>query len=339
MGRGNAPGGKAVGIGVAVIGLGWWGRELARAAGHVPGLDLVTGVSPDAEERTSFAQDFGCPAGPVFADALADPAVDAVLIATPHSLHAEQVTAAARAGRHVFVEKPFTLTAASGRAAAAACQDAGVVLAVGHNRRLSGAATRLHDLLERGAFGTVLHLEGHFSSPSALGYRPDMWRAQRAEAPGGGMASMGLHIVDTMQWLFGPVARVGCLARRAAAPVDIDDATTALLEFDSGLTATLTSLFATSLDAWLRVCTTNGIYAASDDFARLTRLRMDGTIEALPVEPVDTVVEQLARFAAAIRGEGKVAVTPEEAISNVAVMEAMAASAAENGSWREVRHS
>ena len=118
--------------------------------------------------------------------------------------------------------------------------------------------------------GTVLHLEGHFSSPSALGYRPDMWRAQRAEAPGGGLASMGLHIVDTMQWLFGPVGRVSCLARRAAAPVDIDDVATALFEFDLGLTATLSSLFATSLDAWLRVCTTNGIFAASEDFARLT---------------------------------------------------------------------
>ncbi len=326
-------------IGVAAIGLGWWGRELARAAGNIPGLDLVAGVSPVAAEREAFAQDFGCPAGPVFADALADPAVEAVLIATPHSLHAEQVVAAARAGRHVFVEKPFTLTAASGRAAAEACRDAGVVLTVGHNRRLSGAAVRLRSLLEEGAFGTVLHLEGHFSSPSALAYRPGMWRAQREEAPGGGLASMGLHIVDTVQWLFGPVRRVSCLARRAAAPVDIDDVTTALLEFESGLTATLTSLFATSLDAWLRVCTTNGIFTASEDFTGLTHRRLDGASVDLPVEPVDTVVEELARFAAAIRGEGRAAVTPEEAISNVAAMEAMTGSAAENGAWRDVERS
>ena len=326
-------------IGVAVIGLGWWGRELARAARSIAGLDLVAGVSPVAAEREAFAQDFGCPAGPVFADALADPAVGAVLIATPHSLHAEQVMAAARAGKHVFVEKPFTLTAASGRAAAEACRDAGVLLTVGHNRRLSAAATRLRSLLEQGALGTVLHLEGHFSSPSALGYRPDMWRAQRAEVPGGGLASMGLHIVDTMQWLFGPVGRVSCLARRAAAPVDIDDVATALFEFDSGLTATLSSLFATSLDAWLRVCTTNGIFKASEDFARLTHTALDGAVKELPLKPVDTVAEELARFAAAVRGEGPVAVTPEEAIANVAVMEAMMASAAENGAWREVERS
>ena len=326
-------------IGVAVIGLGWWGRELAQAARSVPGLDLVAGVSPVAAEREAFVQDFGCPAGPVFADALGDPAVEAVLIATPHSLHAEQVVAAARAGRHVFVEKPFTLTAASGRAAAEACREAGVVLTVGHNRRLSGAAVRLRSLLEEGAFGTVLHLEGHFSSPSALAYRPGMWRARREEAPGGGLASMGLHIVDTVQWLFGPVRRVSCLARRAAAPVDIDDVTTALLEFESGLTATLTSLFATSLDAWLRVCTTNGIYTASEDFARLTHAALDGAVTALPLEPVDTVAGELSRFAAAVRGEGTVAVTPEEAIANVAAMEAMMGSAAENGAWREVERS
>ena len=259
-----------------------------------------------------------------------------MLIATPHSLHAEQVMAAARAGKHVFVEKPFTLTAASGRAAAEACRAAGVVLAVGHNRRLSAAATRLRSLLEQGEMGTVLHLEGHFSSPSALGYRPDMWRAQRAEAPGGGLASMGLHIVDTMQWLFGPVGRVSCLARRAAAPVDIDDVATALFEFDSGLTATLSSLFATSLNAWLRVCTTNGIFKASEDFARLTHHRIDGAVEELALEPVDTVVEELARFAAAIEGNGPVAVTPQDAITNVTVMEAMMASTAANGAWRAV---
>ena len=326
-------------IGVAVIGLGWWGRELARAARGVAGLDLVAGISPVAAEREAFAQDFGRPAGPVFADALADPAVGAVLIATPHSLHAEQVMAAAHAGKHVFVEKPFTLTAASGRAAAEACRAAGVVLAVGHNRRLSAAATRLRSLKEQGEMGTVLHLEGHFSSPSALGYRPDMWRAQRAEAPGGGLASMGLHIVDTMQWLFGPVGRVSCLARRAAAPVNIDDVTTALFEFDSGLTATLSSLFATSLDAWLRVCTTNGIFTASEDFTRLTHLTMDGSLQELSLEQVDTVAEELARFAAALCGDGPVAVTPEEAIANVAVMEAMMASAAENGAWRAVQRS
>ena len=326
-------------IGVAAIGLGWWGRELARAAQHVCDLDLVAAVSPVAEERAAFAQDFGCNAGPVFADALADSAVEAVLIATPHSLHAEQVMAAAHAGKHVFVEKPFTLTAASGRAAAGACRAAGVVLAVGHNRRLSAAATRLRNLLEQGALGTVLHLEGHFSSPSALGYRPDMWRAQRAEAPGGGLASMGLHIVDTMQWLFGPVRRASCLARRAAAPVDIDDVATGLLEFDSGLTATLSSLFATSLDAWLRVCTTNGIFTASEDFTRLTHIALDGAVKEMPLEPVDTVAEELARFAAAMQGDGPVAVTPEEAIANVSVMEAMMASVAENGAWLEVERS
>ncbi len=323
-------------IGVAVIGLGWWGRELARAARGVAGLDPVVAVSPDAGERAAFAQDHDCPTAPALADALGDPAVRAVLIATPHSAHAEQVAAAARAGRHVFVEKPFTLTAASGRQAAAACREAGIVLTVGHNRRLAPAAARLRSLLAQGALGTVLHLEGHFSSPSALSYRPGAWRAQRAEAPGGGLASMGLHIVDTMQWLFGPLERVSCLARRVAAPVDIDDATTALLRFESGLTATLSSLFATAPDAWLRVCTTEGIFTASEDFTRLHRRTMDGRTDELPLEPVDTVALQLERFAAAIHGTGTVAVTPEEAIANVAAMEAMVASAAANGAWRTI---
>jgi len=324
-------------IHTASVGLGWWGRELANAVGSISDLDIVACTSPNEEERDGFAREFGCRAAETFEDILHDPTIDAVLLATPHSLHADQVIDAARSGKHVFVEKPFTLTVDSGVRAATACRDAGVVLAVGHNRRLSGGAQTLRDLRDKGELGDVLHLEAHFSSPSALTYSAGQWRADRAEAPGGGLASMGLHMIDTMQWLFGPIRRTSCLARRQAAPVNIDDVTTAMFVFESGVTATLSSLFTTTLDAWLRVCTTAGIFTASDDFARVVHRPLTGEAIEMPVTPVDTVKIELQAFADAINGTASVAVSAENALTNIAVMEAMMTSAAKAGAWTEVQ--
>src|SRR5260221_5547327 len=201
----------------ASVGLGWWADELAKAvAGKAERLSIVACTSRSAERRHAFATSFGARPLASYDEVLADGEIDAVLLTTPHSLHAEHVTAAARAGKHVFVEKPFTLTAASGRKAAAACGRAGVVLAVGHNRRFLPGARALKRMVEAGEFGTALHVEANFSAPGALSYTPDRWRASRVESPAGGLAALGIHMIDTMSWLFGRVRRVASPAARPA---------------------------------------------------------------------------------------------------------------------------
>src|SRR5436305_9394909 len=191
---------------VASVGLGWWSDELAKSvAGKSARLRIVACTSRSPEKRHIFAERFGARPLAGYDDVLADAAIDAVLLTTPHSLHAEHVIAAARAGKHVFVEKPFTLTAASGRRAATTCARAGVVLAVGHNRRFLPAARALKHMVEAQEFGTVLHVEANFSAPGALSYTPERWRASRVESPAGALAALGIHMIDTMTWLFGPV--------------------------------------------------------------------------------------------------------------------------------------
>src|SRR5260221_2169890 len=121
----------------ASVGLGWWSDEVAKAvAGKSERLSIVACTSRNPEKRHAFATSFGARPLASYDEVLADGEIDAVLLTTPHSLHAEHVTAAARAGQHVFGGKPFTLTAASGRQAAAACRRAGLVLACGPRRRL-----------------------------------------------------------------------------------------------------------------------------------------------------------------------------------------------------------
>src|SRR5262245_42945672 len=99
----------------ASVGLGWWSDELAKSvAGKSDRLKIVACTSRSPEKRTAFAAAFGARPLASYDEVLSDGEIDAVLLTTPHSLHADHVTAAARAGKHVFVEKPFTLTAASG---------------------------------------------------------------------------------------------------------------------------------------------------------------------------------------------------------------------------------
>ena len=324
-------------IRAALVGLGWWGGELAEAAKRLDGpLRIAACTSLSTDETRQFAERFGARPLANFDAALAAPDLDAVILATPHSLHAEQVMAAATAGKHVFIEKPFTLTAASGHMAADACARAGVTLAVGHNRRFSAGARALKDLVERGALGTVLHVEGHFSSNSALRYRPEQWRAQRTEAPGGALASIGLHLIDVMAWLFGPIERVACQARRRAVAVDIDDTTSALLEFKSGVTGYLGSHFACPLSFHFHIAATTANAEARADFTELVLRHTPEKAEAVPLEPVDTLMAELAAFGDACEGRAPFPITPEEAIHNVAVLEALAHSAAHDAAWSRV---
>jgi len=311
---------------VAAVGVGWWGRVLADAAGRGTGLEVAACTGRSPENRATFAKTYGCRDLPSYDAVLADPAVEGVLITTPHSLHAEQVVAAARHGKHVFVEKPFSLTTADGRRATEACRRAGVVVAVGHQRRRQAASRALKRLVDEGALGRVAQVEGNFSADIGFNLKPGMWRTDRAETPGGAMTNLGIHHVDTFQYLLGPIVRVMALSRRLAlTDVPIDDTTSILFEFASGglgylgtswvhaNRTTVITLYGTEAQAW-----------SEADGARLFLARR-GASERTEVSltPVDAVVEELAEFARCVRERGTPEVGGEVATANVAVLEAI----------------
>lgn len=315
----------------ASIGLGWWSDELAGAVqGTSERVKIVTCYSRSPHKRAAFADRFGTAQHETFAAVLADSSIDAVIVTTPHSLHAEHVIAAAKAGKHVFVEKPFTLTAESGRRAAATCEAAGVVLAVGQNRRFSAAAAALKAMWELGEFGTVLHMEANFSAPGALSYTPNKWRANRVESPAGALAGLGIHMIDLLCWLAGPVRRVTAQAVRRAVTVDIDDTTSALFEFGSGPTGYLGSVFACPYTSFINVYGTEANAFAAIDADDLKVQRRDGEAQTKEITPINTLRAELEEFAAACAGGPAFRVRPTEAIHNIAVMESIATSAARN---------
>lgn len=324
-------------LNTAFVGVGWWGTVLAEAVAKFPNRIRISGAtSVDTDDLRRFNERFGGVAYSDLDQILSDPNVQAVFIATPHSRHSDQVCAVATSGKHVFVEKPLALTTADARRAAQACQKAGVVLAVGHNRRLMPAALALKSMLAKKELGFVLHAEAHFSVDSAMRYQTDEWRAQRHEVPGGALTSLGIHMIDTLVWLFGPVTRVTCLSQRKVLHVDIDDTTCALLEFDCGLTGYLATLFATPLTSQLRLSGTLGSAVAEQDFTRLIKTTSEGEQHVIPLDDSDSVAAEIQAFANSCTKGKPYPVTLQQAVHNVAVVSAMLNSSEAEGAWTEV---
>ena len=315
---------------VAAVGVGGWGRTLADAAGRDTGLAIVACTSRSADNRTAFAKTYACRDLPSYNAVLADPEVEGVLITTPHSVHAEQVMAAARAGKHVFVDKPFTLTVVDARRATEACRQAKVVLAVGHQRRRQAASRAMKKLVDEGALGKVAQVEGNFSVNIGFTLKPGMWRTVREETPGGAMTNLGIHHVDTFQYLLGPIARAMAFSRRVALTgVEIDDTTSIIFEFASGSLGYLGT-------SWVhanrtQVITLHGTQAQAWSEADGSRLLVARRGEAeptiVPLTPVDPLVEELAEFARCVREGTRPEVGGPEATAAIAVLEAIVESA------------
>src|SRR5580692_8987650 len=152
-------------IDAAVIGLGRWGKSIVEAAqGKSKRLRFIRGVSKEPELVADFAKTHGFELSTEFSDAVADPRVRAVFLATPHSLHVEQIGAVAAAGKPVWCEKPLALTRAEVERAIAAITTAKVPFALGNNKRCFASMRELKRLVTDGVIGDVLHVEGHFSN-------------------------------------------------------------------------------------------------------------------------------------------------------------------------------
>ena len=150
-------------INAAIVGLGRWGKAIVEAAqGKSERLRFTRGVCNELAAVAGFAAEHRFEVGTDFADAIADPHVQAVVLATPHSLHVDQVVAVARAGKPVWCEKPLALTREQAERAVAACRDAGVVLGIGTNKRCFPSMRELERTVTSGVLGDILHIEGHF---------------------------------------------------------------------------------------------------------------------------------------------------------------------------------
>ncbi|MGI9596860.1 MAG: Gfo/Idh/MocA family protein [Acidimicrobiales bacterium] len=312
-------------VGLAVVGPGWWGRVLADAIGRTSSAEVVSCFARTVKTRAEFAADYNCSAAASLEELLADEAVQGVVYATPHTLHRSNIEQAAAAGVHTFVEKPFTLTADDGRAAAAAAEAGGIQLMVGHQRRRQTANRAIRAMIDDGTIGTPVQAEATFNV--AMGY-PDSWRVDPSETPLGGMTALGVHHLDTFHYLLGEVARVSAFSNPVLSDQPLDHATGVLLEFRSGAVATLLTTHFAPMANRVTVWGSAGAGFNENDGGRLfTQDRNDPTRSEESIEPNDALAEQMAEFAAAIRGKATIETGGDEGVAVIEVFEAALASA------------
>jgi predicted dehydrogenase len=318
-------------VGMAAVGLGWWGGVLAEAVKGVPEATLASCFARTPTARRRFAADHECRAASSWDELQSDPEVEALLIATPHSTHAELVADAATAGKHVFVEKPLTLSVADGRRALKAVEAADVVLQVGHNRRRQPGMRRLRKLVAEGELGIVHHVEANLSNPKGLNPRTG-WRGDPTESPGGGMTGLGVHMADNLIYLVGRPRRLAAFSKQIVGVSKLDDATTIMLEFESGPLGLIgTSMVVPDVARTAAFGTKASAYNECDGDRFFVQRVGERDRTELAIDNLDTVHDQLGEFARCIRGGGEPETGGKEALEVVAVLEATMESVATGG--------
>ena len=330
-------------IRAACVGLGRWAGVLAEGVRKTPGLEITACHTRSGERKEAFAQNFGCKPYPDYGAILEDPQVDAVILTTPHSAHKEQVCAAARSGKHVFVEKPIAVTLKDARACVEACERAGVILMVGHCWRWVASVQKAKALLDAGALGEVTQAAGHFGNPRAQNFGREIWRDDPAESPLGPFTGPGFHLLDILKYLLGPVGEAFAMLERKMSAGRIPDTASGALRFVSGVTALVSSsfvtqrryqlsLFGTEANLYVNADPGGGTLAAPD----LVIHRQGGAApEVVEVEKTDMIARHMSSFAESIRGDTPPFTDGREGAALVALLSAMLDSS-KSGGWARV---
>ncbi|MDQ5849848.1 MAG: Gfo/Idh/MocA family oxidoreductase, partial [Pseudomonadota bacterium] len=311
-------------LGVAVVGLGWWGRIIVPLLKTSPKFRVVMGVDvrPAEVEGIRVVSDFD--------QVLKSPDVHGVILCTPHTQHTEQIVAAANAKKHVFCEKPLSLSRADALRAVKACNDNQVALAVGHEKRFEPPVQELMRLARSGELGKLLQIEANFSQDKFLTLPADNWRLSASEAPAGPMTATAIHLLDLSVGLMGPAARVFASVRQLGSQLTNGDTLGILVSHESGSNSLISAVLATPFDGRFAVYGNKG-WADVRDKAHpeapegwtLTVTRRGGKKEVKEFPPAKAVLANLEAFADAAAGREPYPVPQEQMIANVAALEAI----------------
>jgi predicted dehydrogenase len=323
-------------LNTAIVGLGWWGKNLVKAARDIGApIKFIRGVTLEPDSVRDFAAEQKIPIGTSFAEVLADRNVQAVLLATPHSAHRAQVEAAAAAGKHIYCEKPFALSKADAEAMLAACARAGIVIGVGHHFRLMPSLRAMAEVVASGALGTVMYAEGSYSHDWLANLPVEGWRAAAEETRAGSMTSMGIHVLDCFRDLVGPMQRISALSKARTLKLPAGDTTTALIEFANGATGTLTTTLKTPF-VWRLALYGENCWVESVSETRLI-VRRSGKEPEIVDRPAEFHLgHNLDYFAKAALGQGAFPIPPAGILQTVAALEAVFKSVEANGAWMQV---
>jgi predicted dehydrogenase len=315
---------------VAALGMGWWSDVLADAIQRSRQLEIVACFTRSEEKRRAFATRYSCRAAASYEEVLNDPAIDAIVNTTPNNVHLETTLAAAGAGKHTFLDKPIANTVREARAIAEACERAGVVLALGYQRRRESQFRWIKAEITAGRFGRLVQAECNISRDRLGQFDLSSWRYTAAGMPGGVMLQIGIHYVDVLEYLLGPITRVSARLAQLVLPGDNPDVANMILQHENNALSNLTASYASASEFYMMNVYGKEASAYYDLFSGLRHLkRGEKAAHAIATEKNDTIREELEEFARCVRTGGKPETDGFWATRNLAVIKAGARSARE----------
>jgi len=304
---------------VACIGMGWWSDVLADAIKRSGKLTIAACYSRSEDKRQKFATKYGCRAARTFEEVLDDRGIEAIINTTPNPVHLETTVAAARAGKHVFLDKPIANTVEDARALTTACRRAKVVLALGYQRRRESHFRWVREHI--GEFGKLVNAEANISRDRLGQIDLTSWRYTAEGMPGGVMLQIGIHYTDVLEYLLGPVKAVTGQSVRLVLPGDNPDVASLILEHENGALSTLNASYASASEYYLMNVYGKEATAYYDMHGGLRVQRRGGTkADPVPCAPNDTIVEELEEFARAVRGEAEPEMDGEKSTASLTVI-------------------
>lgn len=324
-------------IRAAIVGLGWWGKNLVNAVrDHGEQIRFTVAHTRHRAPVEDFCRQHDLRWVADIDTVLADPSLDAVVFATPHSGHAGQVQRAAAAGKSVFVEKPFTLNAADAVATIEAAERAGITLAIGFNRRFHPSMGHLREAVRSGRLGTIVSISAEQTAAWGLQLQTGAWRADPQEAPAGAMTAIGVHLIDGMIDLLGRIREVTALVTNRAAPHGGGDTTGVMLSFDNGATGHLLCSIVAAPHYRMAVYGTQGlgeVLSHTMHTFRLSPLAEPNAFATASPEVIETpgfnmLTAELLEFARCVQERRDFPTPLSHVLHGVEVFEAIARSAA-----------
>jgi predicted dehydrogenase len=323
---------------VAVAGLGWWGKQIIRVLTNSPLYEVLYGVDPSPPaDVAEFNKQFRFKLEKDLAKVLADPAVEGVILATPHAMHEEQALAVLAAGKNLFCEKPLTMTGAGAKRILDACERHNKVLGIGHERRWEPAFEELKRLIDEGALGKLLLFETNISHDLFRNLAASNWRLSSTNAPAGMMTAVGIHLTDMMIQFAGPAAEVRARTASLIFEPPAEDFVTASIIFKSGVRGTFTSLSTTPYYGRFTAYGDKGwaeiVMLANVDQGKPALFTFSNGKERKTTEypDIDTVRLNFDSWANAVAGREKYRFSREQLIENIRLFEGIVVSSRNGG--------
>jgi predicted dehydrogenase len=322
-------------VGIALIGMGWWGKKMLNVLEAAPTeIRVVRAVEPNIETVRALCAKKGVELTADYTDALADPQVEAVVLATPHGLHGAQIEAAVASRKHVFCEKPLAMDKAGAEKAVRLCRDAGLVLGMGHERRWEPPIVEVLAKADSGEMGRVHQIEANFSHDKFLTLDRNNWRLKADQAPAGGMTATGIHLLDLSVRLLGPAESVWCTCEQLSSELPQGDTVAAYVKFRGGgtsyVSASLANPFISRFAVYGSKCwidIRDKAHVEAPDGWIVTSAKQGEPIISVKVPPAEPVKDNLVSFARAVRGVERYPITGDQLVNNIALLEAVFRSA------------